>query len=195
MSEFSEHNNGQTYISSVEVENLQLREALVYAEKGWREALDLARKEQEKGRADENVLEIKSLQLELQSVHKTVLHSRREEDAARERLRASTSSLEDILEELVDCLGYRQHVGVKPSQDNSSAPKDDNLGVHLDKLDQSMKKAETILSFARETHIKRLAKEEAMRKARKKKPTAAPTNDQKADLKPGKSSHSAPKRA
>ena len=38
---------GAAYISSVEVENLQLREALVYAERGWREALDLARKEQE----------------------------------------------------------------------------------------------------------------------------------------------------
>lgn len=191
MSEFSE-NIASSYISSVEVENLQLREALVYAEQGWREALDLARKEQEKGRVEENVLEIKSLQLELQALHKTMLNNRREEDAGRERLQAATSSLEDILEELVDCLGYRHNIGENPSSQDEIVSKDNNLGVYLDRLDLSMKKAETILSFARETHIKRLAKEEAMKKSKhKKKPS---TSESKTDQKPLKSTHTATKR-
>ena len=63
MSKFSCKKYEQNYISSVEVENLQLREAVVYAEQGWRDALDSVKKEQEKQRFDENTLEIKSLQL------------------------------------------------------------------------------------------------------------------------------------
>ncbi len=170
MSEFSD-NAGSGYISTVEVENLQLREALVYAEQGWREALDLARKEQEKQRVDENAMEIKSLQLELQTVHTCLLHTRREDDAGRERLIATTTSLNDILEELIDCLGYRENMGLPPVEEGLSS-EDDNLRLHLDRVDKSVKRAETILSFAREAHIKRLAKEEALKKHKHKKKVA-----------------------
>lgn len=106
------------YISSMEVENLQLREALVYAEKGWRDALDLAREEKDKLPKYENSLEIRSLQLELDSVHRSLLRRRQNADVLDASLQATTGKLEECVLQLVNTLGHHEAIfGVEDKED------------------------------------------------------------------------------
>jgi hypothetical protein len=178
MAHFSDDNLNGGYISSVEVENLQLREALVYAENGWREALALARKEQEKQRSDQNVMEIRSLQLELETVHKALYKSRTNEEQCIERLKKCNSTLESSLEEIIDSLGqsYRDSCGPAPLELEQHGESEEGvtLAFSVDKLDQSVKRAETILSFTREARIRQIAKEEAAKRKGRKKAAAVP---------------------
>ena len=162
----------EAYISSVEVENLQLREALVYAERGWREALDLARKEQEKARGDQNTLEINSLQLELDTVHKKMLRSRRKADEFREKLKGLSVTLDSSMEELIDSLEFRKEL---PTEEEMAFNLPDNTGdddettLYMFKLESAVKKGETIMALARQAHIAKVAKEELARNKRRAK--------------------------
>lgn len=164
--------SGGAYISSVEVENLQLREALVYAERGWREALDLARKEQEKQRSDQNTLEISSLQLELDTVHKKMLGSQRKADEVREKVKGMSIRLDNGMEELIDIFSFRKDLGPVEDEVNFRPPStrdDDETAVYMFKLEMAVKKAETIMSLARQAHLAKVAKEEAAKTRRKNK--------------------------
>ena len=160
------------YISSVEVENLQLREALVYAERGWQDALDLARKEQEKARGDQNTLEISSLQLELDTVHKKMLGSRRKADDFREKLKGLSATLDSSMEELIDSLGFRKEL---PTEEETVFNQPNNIGdddettQYLFKLESAVKKGETIMALARQAHIAKVAKEELAKNKRRAK--------------------------
>ena len=116
------------YISSMEVENLQLREALVYAEKGWRDALDLAREEKEKLPKYENSLEIRSLQLELDSIHRSLLRRRQNADAEDASLQATTSKLGGCVLQMVNTFGYHDAIfGVEEKEKQARDTEDEDI--------------------------------------------------------------------
>ena len=189
MSDFQAEANmglGAAYISSVEVENLQLREALVYAERGWREALDLARKEKEKLRTDQNALEISSLQLELDTVHKKMLASRRKADEVREKVNDTSIRLDNSMEELIDTLSLRKDLGLQEDEEKFrrlNTGDDDETTAYVFKLEVAVKKAETIMALARQAHLAKVAKEEASKSKRKLKKAEGATTTKSAHTK------------
>lgn len=182
MAQFSDHASSSAYISSVEVENLHLREALLFSEQGWREALDLVRKEREKQRRDQNILEINSLQLELDAVHKKILISSRKTDEFQEKLTVLSMNLNKSVEELIDSLDYRGSVG--PSEDDMSFKphfigENDESATSLLELELVLKKLDTVVALARQAAVAKQAKEEAAkckRKPKKSETDRAPRN-------------------
>jgi hypothetical protein len=96
--------------SSLEIENLHLREALSFAKRGWEDALALLKNTPNATssylREGENVLEISSLQMELDSLHKNMFHRAQQASAFKTRLMQVTNHLAaqvDDLAEMIKC--------------------------------------------------------------------------------------------
>ena len=145
----------------------------MYAERGWREALDLARKEQEKQRSDQNALEISSLQLELDTVHKKMLASRRKADEFQEKVNDMSIRLDNSMEELTDALNLRNNLCFDDDKVNfrqlNTGDDGETMASCMFKLEVAVKKAETIMALARQAHLAKVAKEEAAKSKRKSK--------------------------
>ncbi len=96
--------------SSLEIENSHLREALSYAKRGWEDALALLKNTPNVSssylREGENVLEISSLQMELESLHKNMFQRAQQAAAFKTRLMQATNQLAtqvDDLSEMIKC--------------------------------------------------------------------------------------------
>lgn len=99
--------------TSLEIENLHLREALSFAKRGWEDALVLLKNTPSAAAASsaylregENVLEISSLQLEIESLHKNMFQRAQQAAAFKTRLMQATNHLAaqvDDLAEMIKC--------------------------------------------------------------------------------------------
>jgi hypothetical protein len=98
--------------NSLEIENLHLREALSFAKRGWEDALALLKNTTTPNatssylREGENVLEISSLQMELESLHKNMFQRAQQAAAFKTRLMQATNHLAaqiDDLAEMIKC--------------------------------------------------------------------------------------------
>ena len=86
--------------SDLEIENLHLKEALSFAKTGWEDALILLRKERESPTGEVGVLEIKSLEMELQTLHKSVLARHEMMNTFKENLNTLSSQCVERIDEI-----------------------------------------------------------------------------------------------
>lgn len=95
-------------ISALELENLHLKEALAYAKRGWEDALLLLQKEEQGIHVQQSLqakLEIDSLQMELQAVHKRMLVGTQAADEFKDKLLKAAEALESQTEEIRSFVG------------------------------------------------------------------------------------------
>ena len=90
----------------VELDNLHLKEALQYAERGWQDALALLQSKAEPQQGEQSVLEIRSLQNELDAAHKSMLQRTQQLSVFERRLSELKNSMDANMKELKGLLRY-----------------------------------------------------------------------------------------
>ena len=86
--------------NNVELENLHLKEALQYAQRGWQDALALLQSKPEPQQGQQSSLEIRSLQSELDAAHKSMLQRTQQLSIFEGRLAAMAHTMEAHVGEL-----------------------------------------------------------------------------------------------
>jgi hypothetical protein len=139
----------------LESENLLLKEAVNFAKRGWEDALVLLKKTGGEGqRSEEQQLEIKSLQDELNALHKNMLHRAEQSSALRASIAQATAALEvRVMElgELVKCPASGEEIAEKIVEELSYSADDaeEQLQDICRKLDAKCNRLQAITDFIR----------------------------------------------
>jgi len=140
---------------SLESENLLLKEAVNFAKRGWEDALILLNKTgSEAQRSEEQQLEIKSLQEELETLHKSMFHRAQQSFVLRVGIQQATTALEvRVLElgELVSCPDSEAEIAEKMVEELSYSADDaeEQLQDICRKLDAKCNRLRVITDFIR----------------------------------------------
>ena len=139
----------------LESENLLLKEAVNFAKRGWEDALVLLKKTGSEGqRNEEQQLEIKSLQDELNALHKNMLHRAEQSSVLRANIAQVTATLETrVLElgELVKCPSSEAEIAEKIVEELSYSADDaeEQLQDICKQLDAKCNRLQVIIDFIR----------------------------------------------
>jgi len=140
---------------SLESENLLLKEAVNFAKRGWEDALLLLKKTgSETQRSEEQQLEIKSLQGELDTLHKSMFHRAQQSSLLRANILQAATALEArVLElgQLVRCPDSEAEIAEKMIEELSYSADDaeDQLQDICRKLDAKCNRMHVISDFIR----------------------------------------------
>ena len=140
---------------SLESENLLLKEAVNFAKRGWEDALVLLNKTGSEGlRSEEQQLEIKSLQDELDTLHKNMFHRAEQSSVLRASIAQATAALEArVLElgDLVKCPDSEAEIAEKMVEELSYSVDDaeEQLQDICRKLDAKCNRLRVITDFIR----------------------------------------------
>ncbi len=144
---------------SLETENLHLKEALNFAKRGWEDALKLLSQSGTEGlRSEEQQLEIKSLQMELDSLHKNMLSRAQQASAHRIRILQSVNTLETrVIElgELIRCPDSESEIAEKMVEELSHGVDDaDEQALEIiRKVDAKCNRLQVITDFIRASSL------------------------------------------
>lgn len=150
---------------ALEAENVRLREALIFAERGWRDALSYASlaKETQQGPSSraEDLLEIRSLQHEVNVLQRQILKRAQMADEFQRALSFST----DELEQSVDKLMIYLHAECPSSSSGSYAPpvwtldfpSDSEIfsSAHLVRLGKTLRRLQAVAEWVREHNLEK----------------------------------------
>ena len=140
---------------SLESENLLLKEALNFAKRGWEDALALLNKTGSEGkRSEEQQMEIKSLQDELETLHRNMFRRAEQSSAMCVSLAQATAALEARvldLGELVKCPDSEAEIAEKMVEELSYSADDveEQLRDICKKLDAKCNRLHVITDFIR----------------------------------------------
>ena len=150
---------------ALEAENVRLREALIFAERGWRDALSYASlakgSQQAPSSRAEDLLEIKSLQHEVNVLQRQILKRAKMADEFQRALSFSTDELEQSVDKLMICL----HAECPSSSSASYAPPlwtidfpfDSEIfsSAHLVRLGRSLRRLQAVAEWVREHNLEK----------------------------------------
>lgn len=179
---------GMASAQALEMENKRLRDALVYAERGWRDALQFATSVQmpKQGRP-EDLLEIKSLQHEINVLQRHVLKRAQMADEFQRALTISSDELERITNQLMLLLHAEVPVGktnYAPPLWTVDFPADSEVSssTQLTRLGRQLRRLEAVAEWIKEHNMERMPHYEALL-AGTLPPPALPNDDSKQDEK------------
>ena len=140
---------------NLQLENLHLKEALQFANRGWEDALSLLNKDSDIAsghRNEEATLEIESLQMELNAVHKSLLQRSQSLEKFNIRLMNTTNTLVTKTEELrefVKCpmIEKQSYDDYDDSQETSLDDSELQMNAYLSKIENTVDLIDNIQSF------------------------------------------------
>ena len=160
---------------ALEAENIRLREALIFAERGWRDALGIA--SQAKGQQTatssraEDLLEIKSLQHEVNVLQRQILKRAQMADELRRALSFTTDELEQSVDKLMvylhaECPLLSSSAYVPPVW-TIDFPSDTEVfsSAHLVRLGRTLRRLQAVAEWVREHNLEKFPHYESITKA------------------------------
>lgn len=179
---------GTASTQALELENKRLREALVFAERGWRDALQFATSVQvpKQGRP-EDFLEIKSLQHEINVLQRQILKRAQMADEFQRALTISSDELERITNQLMLLLHAEVPVGktnYAPPLWTVDFPSDSEVSssTQVTRLGRQLRRLEAVSEWVKEHNIERMPHYEALL-AGTLPPQALPVDDKQDEKK------------
>jgi len=158
-------------IAVLEAENRRLREALVFAERGWRDALAFASSQQPGAQLSkpEDVLEIKSLQHETNMLQRQILKRAQMADEFQRALSFSAEELEETTNQLMVCLHAEVAIGktnYAPPLWTVDFPSDSEVSsnTQLTRLGRLMRKLQAVVDWAKEHNLEKFPHYESILK-------------------------------
>lgn len=158
-------------IAVLEAENRRLREALVFAERGWRDALAFASSQQPGTLPSkpEDVLEIKSLQHETNMLQRQILKRAQIADEFQRALSFSAEELEQTTNQLMVCLHAEVAIGktnYAPPLWTVDFPSDSEVSsnTQLTRLGRLMRKLQAVVDWAKEHNLEKFPHYESILK-------------------------------
>jgi len=179
---------GTASAQALELENKRLRDALGFAERGWRDALQFATSVQvpKQGRP-EDFLEIKSLQHEINVLQRQILKRAQMADEFQRALTISSDELERITNQLMLLLHAEVPVGktnYAPPLWTVDFPSDSEVSssTQVTRLGRQLRRLEAVSEWVKEHNMERMPHYEALL-AGTLSPQALPVDDKQDEKK------------
>ena len=148
--------------SALALENKRLREALVFAERGWRDALSFVSSQQQASAESkpEDVLEIRSLQHEINVLQRQVLKRAQMADEFQRALTFSADELEQVTNQLMVYLHAEVPIGkttYAPPIWTVDFPSDSDVSSNsqLTRLGRMLRKLQAVSDWVKENNLEK----------------------------------------
>jgi hypothetical protein len=128
-------NTPSASMAQMELENMHLKEAIQYAQRGWEDALQLLNKNPDIKQNEQSSLEIRSLQMELDALHKNMLTKSQHLSSFKDGMVQAIQILQSEIDEIKDFIRYPE-----PEEDPSIAPPMEELIYGLDSNEEQVNK-------------------------------------------------------